>query len=133
MFNTTNQWNVTKHRECDYTVHNGDPKQSTYFFKTLEWADLCVKRLNSLDFPNVVTYWANDKSMLSQFATGPIMSSVVSKCLVFGEYESSSEVRLFHNHLIIKLPVKRKSIRGFFVNCFFKLVFDAKLEDNNHG
>ena len=133
MFNTTNQWNVTKHREGDYTVHNGDPKQSTYFFKTLEWADLCVKRLNSLDFPNVVTYWPNDESMLSRFATGPIVSSVINKYTVFGEYESSSKVGLFNNQLTIMLPVKRKSIRGFFVNCFFKIVFDAKLEDNNHG
>lgn len=133
MFNTTNQWTVTKHREGDYTVHNGDPKQSTYFFKTLEWADLCVKRLNSLDFPNVVTYWTNDKSILSQFAVGLTGSTVINTHTLFGGYESSSKVRLFHNQLIIMLPVKRKSIRGFFVNCFFKLVFDTKLEDNNRG
>ena len=131
----TSNWTVSKNHDTDYVVHNADPQGPRYKFKTREWADLCAKRLQSLDFPGA-TVNLNNASLTSIYTTtaSTCQYDIIKTTLtiVNDKLKNPSKVRLF-DYVEIRLPVKRKSIRGFFVNCFFKMVFGATLEDNNNG
>lgn len=127
-------WMVSKNHDTDYVVHTTDPSRPKYSFKTREWADLCAKRLKSLDL-SLTTTTLNNSNLGNDYiyitdsphlyVTNKASLTVANRAL-----KNLSKVLLF-GYVVVMLPVKRNSIRGFFVNCFFKLVFGAKLEDNN--